>query len=70
MLLTVNMCQEKEEKDMSALKTALRPEEYIEKRGGRLITATRNTTDDTKTNGTKITRKQNWEEKQLYGHFK
>ena len=45
-------------------------EDYIEKRGGRLITATKNNTDDTRTSGTTITRKQQWEEKQLYGRFK
>ena len=37
------------------------------KRGGRLITATRNNTNDTRT---MITKKQKWEEKQLYGRFK
>ena len=47
-----------------------RLEDYIENRGGRLITATRNNTDCTNINRTKITRKQKWEEKQLYGHFK
>ena len=35
-----------------------------------MIAATRNNTDKTKTNKTEITRKQKWEEKQLYGHFK
>ena len=34
-----------------------RLEDYIEKRGGRLITATRNNTDEAKTNKTVITRK-------------
>ena len=46
-----------------------RLEDYIEKRGGRLITSTRNNTDNTRTNRTTITRKQKWEEKQLYGRF-
>ena len=45
-------------------------EDYIEKHGGRLITATRNNTDNMRTNRMKITRKQKWEEKQLYGRFK
>ena len=45
-------------------------EDYIEKRRERLITTTRNNTDNTRINRTKITRKQKWEEKQLYGHFK
>ena len=44
-------------------------EDYIEKRGGSLITATRNNTDDTRTSKPEITRKQKWEEKQLYGCF-
>ena len=47
-----------------------RLEDYIEKRGGRLITVTRNNTIDTRTSETTITRKQKWEEKQLYGRFK
>ena len=38
--------------------------------GERLIAATRNNTDDTRTNRTTITIKQDWEEKQLYGWFK
>ena len=46
------------------LKTAFK------KRGGKLITATRDETDNTSINRTKITRKQKWEEKQLYRHFK
>ena len=45
-------------------------EDYIKKHGDKLITATRNNTDITSINGTKITRKQKWEEKQLYRHFK
>ena len=36
--------------------------DYIKKRGGRLITATRKNTDDTSINKTKITRKQKWED--------
>ena len=47
-----------------------RLEDYIEKRGGNLITATRINTDDTKVSRTEITRKQKWEEKLLYGRFK
>ena len=46
-----------------------RLEDYIQKLGGRLITTTRNDTDDTRTNRTTITRKQKWEEKQIYGCF-
>ena len=33
------------------------------------ITATKNNTDNVSTNRTTITRKQKWEEKQLYGRF-
>ena len=47
-----------------------RLEVYIEKCRGRLITATRNNTDNTRIKRTKLTRKQKWEEKQVYGHFK
>ena len=42
-------------------------EDYIEKRGGRLIEAIRNNTNDTRISGTSIPRKQKWEDKQLYG---
>ena len=37
-------------------------EDYIEKRRGRLVIATRNNTDNTRNNRTTITRKQKWEE--------
>ena len=47
-----------------------RPEDYVEKRGGRLITATRNNVDNTRINKTNILRKRKWEEKQHYGYFK
>ena len=46
-----------------------RLEDYIEKRGGRLITVTGNNTDNTKINKTEITRKQKWEEKQTLWMF-
>ena len=69
MTLTDYMCQEKkEEKDLPAL-THL-DNDYIEKHGGRLITATRNNTEKMKTIRMEITRKQKGKEKQLYGHFK
>ena len=45
-------------------------EDYIEKYEGGPITATRNNTDNTKTNKMTITRKQKLEEKQLYGCYK
>ena len=44
-------------------------EDYREKYGGRLNTATRNNTDNPNIKKPKITRKK-WEEKQLYGHVK
>ena len=45
-------------------------DDCIKKRGGGLITATRNNTDNTSIIGAKITRKQKWEENKLYEHFK
>ena len=47
-----------------------RLEHYIEKHGRRLITATRNNTNDTRTGRRTINKKQKWEEKQLYRRFK
>ena len=47
-----------------------RLEDYIEKHKGGLITAIRNNTDITKNSRIIITRKQKWEEKQLYVRFK
>ena len=41
-----------------------------EKCGGRLLTATRKNTSDTRTSRTTMTKKQKREEKQLYGRFK
>ena len=46
-----------------------RLEEYIYKRGGRLISAIRSNTYDARISRTTITRKQKWEEKQLYRRF-
>ena len=46
-----------------------RLEDYTEKYEGGLITAIRNNTDNTMDNRI-TTRKQKWEEKQLYGRFK
>ena len=43
---------------------------YIQMSGGRLITATRNNTENTRTNRTTIIRKQKREENQLYGRLK
>ena len=47
-----------------------RLENYIRKCRERLITVTRNNTDNTRSDKTTITRKQKWEEKQLCRHFK
>ena len=47
-----------------------RLEDYIEKHERGLITAIRNDTDNTIDDRITTTRKQKWEEKQLYGHFK
>ena len=45
-------------------------QDYIEKHEGGLITAIRNDTDNMMENRMTITKKQKWEEKQLYRHFK
>ena len=47
-----------------------RLEVYIQKHDGGLITAIRNDNDNTMDNRMTITRKQNWEGKQIYGRFK
>ena len=44
--------------------------DYIEKHEKGMITAIKNDTDNMKTNRMTTTRKQKWEEKQLYGCFK
>ena len=67
------MCQvKKEEEELPALSMHEYNESKttLKKRKGKLITSTRNNTDNTNINRTKITRKQKWEEKQLYRHFK
>ena len=51
--------------------TIQRFEDYIKKkRRRRLITNTRNNTNNSRINIIETTRKQEWEEKQLYGYFK
>ena len=70
MTLRDGMCHEKEKEDLPVFKTQ-RIEDYIKKKHGRrLITAIRNNRDITSINRTKITRKQKWKERQLYGYFK
>ena len=44
---------------------SIRLEDYMGRHGRRLITATKNKTDDTKMKSTNISSKQKWEEKQL-----
>ena len=46
-----------------------RLKDHLQKHEGRLITATRNETENTMNNRMTITRKQKWEGKQLYGRF-
>ena len=45
-------------------------EDYLEKHGERLITATGDNNNNTRINITKLTRTEKWEEKQLYGFLK
>ena len=47
-----------------------RLEDYIQKHDRGIITVIRNDTDNTMDNRMTITRKQKWEERQLYGRFK
>ena len=74
MMLTHSMCQEggrglvSIEDNIDALIQRLK--DNREKWGGRLITATRNNTDNTRTNRMTITRKKKLEVKQLHGRFK
>ena len=56
--------EEREEEDSATIENSVdasiqRLEDYIEKCWGRLITATRNNTDYTRTKGAEIYRKQN-----------
>ena len=74
-MLTNYMYQERrEEEDLPAMKSVdasiQRLDDYIQKCGERLITATKNNTNNTRTNRITITRKQKYEEKQPCGGFK
>ena len=68
MTLTDYMCQEKkEEEDFTSIEDGVdaliqRLTDYVEKRGGRLITVTKSNTDNTRINRTEINRKQKCEE--------
>ena len=53
-----------------SIDASIRLKDYIQKHKGGLITAIRNDTDNMMDNRMTITRKQKWERKQLYGHFK
>ena len=62
------------EKGLASIEDSLDPstqrlKDYIQNRGGRMITATRNNTKDTRISRPTITRKRKWEEKQLYEHY-
>ena len=60
------MCQENEEEDTSIQDSVdgsiQRLGDYIYQRGGRLITAIRNNSDNTSINRTDIAREQKWKE--------
>ena len=45
-------------------------EDYIKKRKEKQVTAIRNNTNNSRIKRTTMCRKQKWEEKLLYGHFK
>ena len=71
----VNWCIVKVEMPLSRFEGCVdtsihRLEDYIKKNKERLITANRNNRNNTKNNRITITRKQKWEEQQLYRHFK
>ena len=60
------MCQEKKGREITSIEDRVdtsiqRLKDYIQKHGGRLITATRNNTENMMTNRMTITRKQKWE---------
>ena len=54
----------------NSVDASIQLEDYIEKHGGRLLTATNSNTDDTRMSWTTITRKQKWHKKQFSGRFK
>ena len=68
MTFSVYICQGIKE-ELPALKTVFmhRYKDYIEKRGGRLMAATKNNTDNMMINRTVITRKQNGKENNSKG---
>ena len=62
MTLTDYMCLEKKVgRGLASIENSVDAKDYIEKHRERLITATKNNTDNTRTNITTITRKQKWE---------
>ena len=69
------MCRKEEERGLTSIEESIdapipRLEDWIEKRRGRLIIATRDNADNARSKRTEITRKQKWEEKQLYRRLK
>ena len=75
MLTDYMYLEKREEEDLPSIEdsgdTSIhRLKNYIQKQEGGLITATRHETENTMNNRMTITRKQKWEGKQLYGHFK
>ena len=76
MTLTDYMCEEERGgRGFASIKDSIdtsiqRLEDYIEKRGGRLITVTRNNTNDKRSSGTTIWPENKIEKNTLYGRFK
>ena len=75
MTLTDYKYQEKRGRGFTCIEDSVhasiqRLKNYIEKHEQGLISAIRNNADNTIDNRMKITRKQKWEEKQLYERFK
>ena len=67
--------EKKERKGLASFENSVhaliqRLESYVEKHEQGLMTAIKNNADNTIDNRMTITRKQKWEEKQIYGHFK
>ena len=69
-----HVSRKKKEKWLARIQDSIdiskRLDDNIKNRGGRLINETGNNTNNASINKTKISRKQKWEEKQLYLHFK
>ena len=73
--ITVIYIKKEEKRILASIKdsidSSIQPlKDNIEKHEGGLIEATRNDSNNTKTNRMTISRKQKWEEKQFYGCLK